>query len=514
MKEKARMTVMINNKFLAIFIFSFIIFFSNCATIFEGKKINKGVYITSNIEGATVYNSDGRNEFGKTPLLINEQKKKKDLNLLIEKENYLTAQRKIEVIQANQGYLFLDAMLLCIPCIVDVTTGALEKYEFDSIMIPLKRIIEKDGKPVAINIDNVVWKVKEGQTIGKEMKTDIYFKKNSIDSRQYTENICTEMEGTRYESQRCGENKKKSSYGINYSNITLIPIIKEIYLKEIKHRSQYAYASQISIDWIFIQNEKDTIAIFDDKVSLIVNSSEKRKVINALINLSMYNLLNDDITFEKVSTTKSKNLQNEPKTLLTNIDKIKAPVLSNGLTPVIKQLVKSVVTIAHKEGHGSGFIISSDGYIITNYHVIENNQNLVVQLNEKLSLKAEVVKINPEYDLALLKIDAKELIALALGNSEKIEIGEEVIAIGTPVELSYGQTVSKGIISGKRKLEEHIYIQTDASVNAGNSGGPLINQNAEVIGIVSRKRYDKEGIAFAIPINEAIEKLNIIQNEK
>ena len=220
------MTVMINNKILAIFIFSFIILFSNCATIFEGKKINKGVYITSNIEGATVYNSDGRNEFGKTPLLINEQKKKKNLNLLIEKENYLTAQRKIEVIQANQGYLFLDAMLLCIPCIVDVTTGALEKYEFDSIMIPLKRIIEKDAKPVAINIDNVIWNVKEGQTIGKEMKTDIYFKKNSIDSRQYTENICSEMEGTRYESQRCGENKNKSSYGINYSNITLLPIIK------------------------------------------------------------------------------------------------------------------------------------------------------------------------------------------------------------------------------------------------------------------------------------------------
>ena len=504
---------MVNRKNNILFVLAFVVslLFSNCATIFEGKNNNKGVYIQSNINGATVYNSDGRTEFGKTPLLINDKKKKKDLNLLIEKENYQTAQQKIEVISANKGFLFLDAMLLCIPCIVDVATGALEKYEFDSVMIPLKRIIEKDGKPTAINVDNVVWKIKEGQTIGKEMKTDIYFKKNSIDSRQYSENICLEMEGTRYESQKCGENKKNSSYGINYSNITLIPIINNIYLKEIKYRSDYSYASQITIDWIFLQNEKDTVAVFNDKVAMIVSSSEKRKVINALINISLYNLLDDDNTFNKVSSQKSTNLQKEVKPQFISIEKIKSPTLSNGLTPVIKQLVKSVVTIAHKEGHGSGFVISSDGYIITNYHVIENNQNLVVQINEKLSLKAEVIKTNPEYDLALLKIDAKDLTALALGNSEKIEIGEEVIAIGTPVELSYGQTVSKGIVSGKRKLEEHVYIQTDASVNAGNSGGPLINQNAEVIGIVSRKRYDKEGIAFAIPINEAIEKLNIIQ---
>lgn len=487
---------------------------SSCAKMFNQTTANKGIHISSNIQGATVYNNDGRKEYGKTPLTIHEPNKKKPLNILIEKENYLPSQRSIEVLSANRGYLFLDAMFLCIPCLVDINSGALNKFQFDSIMVPMKRIIEKGAKPIPINIEDVVWSIKEGQTIGKEIKNDIYFKKNTFDSRQYTEMICNEMEGTRYESQRCGANKEKESYGINYSNISLIPIIKEIYLKEIKSRTDYAYATRLSISWNFVQNEGDTISTFNDKVSIIINSAEKRRVINTLINMSLYNLLDDDKVFKKLSEQKGKNLQTEVKIQQVKINKIKAPELPNGLTPAIKQLVKSVVTIAHKEGHGSGFVISPDGYIITNYHVIENNNNIVVQLNEKLSLKAEVIKTNPEFDLALLKIDSKDLLPIALGNSENIDIGEEVIAIGTPAELSYGQTVSKGIVSGKRKLEEHIYIQTDASVNGGNSGGPLINQKAEVIGIVSRKRYDKEGIAFAIPINDAIEKLSIIQNEK
>ena len=158
---------------------------------------------------------------------------------------------------------------------------------------------------------------------------------------------------------------------------------------------------------------------------------------------------------------------------------------------------------------GSGFIISPDGYIVTNNHVIENAAVIKVSIGGRTNkddlIEAEVIGTDPETDLALLKIPAESLPYLKFGNSDTLEVGEWVVAIGSPLGLHH--TVTAGIVSAKgRNIQSGSYddfLQTDASINRGNSGGPLLNMNGEVIGINTAIAQRAQGIGFAIPSSMA-----------
>ncbi len=153
---------------------------------------------------------------------------------------------------------------------------------------------------------------------------------------------------------------------------------------------------------------------------------------------------------------------------------------------------------------GSGFIIRKDGLILTNFHVIENAEEIVIRLNDEREFKAKVIGKDKKVDIALLKIEDKGELPLAdLGDSDKLEIGEWVMAIGNPFGL--GHTVTAGIVSAKGRVigagPYDDFIQTDASINPGNSGGPLFNMKGEVVGINTAITASGQGIGFAIPIN-------------
>jgi len=157
---------------------------------------------------------------------------------------------------------------------------------------------------------------------------------------------------------------------------------------------------------------------------------------------------------------------------------------------------------------GSGFIISGDGFIFTNYHVIEKADEILVKLADGQEYKAEVKGTDENTDIALLKIDPKEELPVAdLGSSSKLRVGEWVIAIGNPFGLS--QTVTVGIVSAKGRVigagPYDDFIQTDASINPGNSGGPLFNLTGEVVGINTAIVAQGQGIGFAIPVDMAKE---------
>lgn len=158
-----------------------------------------------------------------------------------------------------------------------------------------------------------------------------------------------------------------------------------------------------------------------------------------------------------------------------------------------------------RQSLGSGFIINKDGYILTNFHVIENATEIIVTLSEsKKEFKAKVVGQDQKLDIALIKIKAVEDLPVALiGNSDNSQIGEWVIAIGNPFGL--GGTVTKGIVSQKGRVigagPYDNFIQTDASINPGNSGGPLFNMKGEVVGINTAIIAGGQGIGFATPIN-------------
>jgi len=155
---------------------------------------------------------------------------------------------------------------------------------------------------------------------------------------------------------------------------------------------------------------------------------------------------------------------------------------------------------------GSGFIISDEGYILTNFHVVSGSDNIKVKLSDGREFKAELKGQDEKLDLALIRIDAKDHLPVAkLGDSDALDIGEWVVAIGNPFGLS--QTVTAGIISAKGRVigsgPYDDFIQTDASINPGNSGGPLFNSGGEVIGINTAIVAGGQGIGFAIPINMA-----------
>lgn len=157
-------------------------------------------------------------------------------------------------------------------------------------------------------------------------------------------------------------------------------------------------------------------------------------------------------------------------------------------------------------GVGSGFIVSTDGYLLSNHHVVEGADEIIVTLTDKREFKAKLIGSDRRTDIALLKIDASALPTLKFGQPDKLKVGEWVLAIGSPFGLE--NTVTAGIVSAKgRDTGDYLpFIQTDVAVNPGNSGGPLLNMNGEVIGINSQI-YSRTGgfmgISFAIPIDEA-----------
>lgn len=167
---------------------------------------------------------------------------------------------------------------------------------------------------------------------------------------------------------------------------------------------------------------------------------------------------------------------------------------------------------------GSGFIISSDGYVLTNNHVVADADEIIVRLSDRSELQAKLIGTDPRTDVALLKVEGKNLPTVKLGDSEKLKVGEWVLAIGSP--FGFDHSVTKGIVSAKgRTLPNDTYvpfIQTDVAINPGNSGGPLFNMKGEVVGINSQiftRSGGFMGLSFAIPIDVALDVSNQLKKD-
>jgi len=179
--------------------------------------------------------------------------------------------------------------------------------------------------------------------------------------------------------------------------------------------------------------------------------------------------------------------------------------------PQFRQPQQQAPRERRQTGQGSGFIISEDGYILTNNHVVNDADTILVTLKDGREFQAELVGTDPETEIALIRISGENLPVARLGDSEQIEVGEWVLAIGNPFGLQ--ETVTVGIVSAIGRSQVGItdyenFIQTDAAINPGNSGGPLLNIDGEVIGIntaIYSRSGGYMGIGFAIPINMAVD---------
>jgi Trypsin-like peptidase domain len=230
------------------------------------------------------------------------------------------------------------------------------------------------------------------------------------------------------------------------------------------------------------------------------------------INKSLINDIGSK-TIANLSTLYSINEgeQNQDNIYVDKIALVEALPEGANIQKIVSYSTPSVVKIENNSGSGTGFIISETGLILTNKHVVSGDKSATVTLYDGTKIEAKILKKDKVADIALLKIDvsSSKMKALPVCYAQYPSVGEEVVVIGNP--LSLNTTVTRGIVSGLRQDENQSLIQTDAPVNPGNSGGPLLNQRGEVLGIVSAKMSGMgiEGLGFAIPISQVVDNLGI-----
>lgn len=204
------------------------------------------------------------------------------------------------------------------------------------------------------------------------------------------------------------------------------------------------------------------------------------------------------------------------------------PQVTQTTANIVSELVSPAVVLVqasspYASSNGTGFVLKEDGYIVTNYHVIAGASIIAVTLYDGNVQDAELVGYRAEDDIAVLKIPGRGYPTVAIGSSDAMRVGDVAIAIGNPGGEDGAWSTTQGIISALDReisIEEASYytemtmLQTDAPVNPGNSGGPLCNANGEVIGILTRKMTNYEGVGYAIPINAAMRTINAILNDE
>lgn len=232
-------------------------------------------------------------------------------------------------------------------------------------------------------------------------------------------------------------------------------------------------------------------------------------LIDFLAHEDFYNLVVNSENVDVSGITEA-NEENEKS---NEIEKVS---LDKNLTrsEMFQKASEACVTILTDGGHGSGVVISSEGQVLTAYHVVEGVNQIDVKFSSGLTLQAKLIDYDEFNDIAILDITGAGFKALPLSpKGQNVGLGEELFTIGTPADVDLGQSISKGILSGKRKIENRIYLQTDISVSPGNSGGPVLNMRGEVVGIVQKKLIGEgiEGIGLSLPIDEVRRIMGLVE---
>lgn len=272
-----------------------------------------------------------------------------------------------------------------------------------------------------------------------------------------------------------------------------------------KIKSIHKYLIIILLTSLLVSQTFIIYFVFVERIKLLEKIQETETEISEKIELNNKDLQN------KINSliTSITSISTEQTNLLEQLGEIKAST-SADFSGIIENEIKGVVTIKTDVSQGTGFLITDQGFVVTNYHVISGARLANVHTYDNEAYSAELIGFNAVMDIALLKISGS-FHSLDLGDSDDVKIGEKVLAIGNPLGLAF--TVTEGIISAKDRQGINnlpYYLQTDVSLNPGNSGGPLINTKGEVIGINNFKVSGAESLGFALEINPAIDTINEI----
>jgi len=268
----------------------------------------------------------------------------------------------------------------------------------------------------------------------------------------------------------------------------------------------------VEVEWqIFSRLDRQVVYTITTEGSSKVEEARPTGTLDIMLNafaIATQNLLADQ-GFHDLVVRKS-----DDKTIKPAGNEIRLPLIANFMKPLtnhVNDVRVAIATIYAGDGHGSGFFISTNGYILTNEHVVREAKFVKVKLATGREILGEVLKVNSRRDIALIKAEEEKMPELPIKNSE-LNIGSEVYAIGSPLDDDLNTSLSKGIISAYRVEDNLRYIQSDINVLPGNSGGPLLDENGNIIGVTVLGRIFRgvpSGINFFIPIQDALLALNI-----
>ena len=484
--------------------------FNQCASILSpesGPNI-----LNSEPSGAEVYDANNF-KLGETPLNL-ATIPQNTRELTIKKSGYIDMKLGMRR-EAKNFILFADAMLLCLPCPFDLSGNNIYSFSPKNPVVRLRTALPERNNKLKVAVDKVYFEGKDRQVgkINSQVKRvgDKGFSRISGEFDNLDETVKVGMNNSYIEPVYASyvDNIKSA---MARPKVMIRPVITSINFDyKGKYLNDFKGQGSISCDWnIYKLSDKTTVVgTVTTKSSISRNAGTGTKIFDQMMGEATLDFLGIDSLYDFLQKLE-KDYLSESKGNEIKINFIRGNKYES-TKDALKNSKKSVVTVLCGDGFGSGFLISSDGYILTNYHVICDDKNISVKLNNDLKLKATLIKSNKDYDLALLHIDVEDMKPIPIGNSDEMETGDEVYAIGTPMDEMLGQSITKGIISGDRLISGIRFLQTDVSINPGNSGGPLINERGEMIGITTMKINAKgvEGIGFCIPSNAALEMLNI-----
>lgn len=467
---------------------------------------NATVYLNGNEVGATPYAYEYNREHGS------------DLAFEVRKNGYTSSTVNVRT-KRNNGLLFVDAMLLHIPYIVDHKSKALISMPRSEVNINMFKEVAEDVTTQMVPVTTVNVKIDFSTSLGKVNSAKVtrtLDKDRIFQDLKYNDQLANYvvngMRGTWMDAHTVRIGTTKGDEAIRKAKVYLEPEITNIDTDLSRKGRLMDGPFAMDVEWKFYNGAKKDSVIMTRSTHTTYNAYGVRGV--DLLGEALgqaARLLSEDTTLIGAVTANYGTA-----IIATKGDEIVLvkpdPIPFEARRDMLAALVKAVVTIKTENGHGSGFLVTNDGYLLTNQHVVEDETTVQVKFEQGFTLDGEVIKVNKDFDLALVKVSATDLPALSIGDDKNLMLGEEIFAIGTPLDATLGQSVSRGVLSGQRAIEGRNYLQTDVTINPGNSGGPFLDENGKVVGIATMKICGKglEGLGFGVPISEVMEMLNLV----
>ncbi len=404
-----------------------------------------------------------------------------------------------------------------VPRVMDIAPALRNMHSAKrQLIVELYREHPSDEQKVDLPMVTVLSVVKQTDDLGKVGPRRLDLKSVELRDLGYPDDLSGMVKqalgGTFIQSAVVRKGTERGNEAMRRAKVFLQPVITGVHMDLVSYDEAAFGTVELDMEWRFMSGIDPDSTLFTLTEHTLYNAfaDMERDVLGNALRNAARRMIDGNGLRDRLVHVFSEGLIRSKGTQVEIVRP--TPITFTGRKDMLASLVKGVVTVKTKDGFGSGFLIANDGYIVTNAHVVGEASLVSVRFNQGFTLDGQVVKVNRDFDLALIKTPANDLPALALGDDQGLLLGEELFAIGTPLDEQLGQTVTRGIMSGRREFEGRTFIQTDVSINPGNSGGPLIDESGKVVGIATLKVQESgvQGIGFAVPVSKMLEMLNIL----